>query len=586
MEGTMAQPEVSSGANFGSEQPGSMYWSAAHKLAFERLTFAVTSGAPMTVFVGREGTGRTRLVRELIATNTSDCVIRLMNNPDGVAGEVFSDVLSAFNPKRAYSDDINRDREELLNLLQSLHAAGRFPVLVVDDADQMSNLYLGELCELCSQSVDGRPLLKLLLVGRPGTTDILSGVRPDLTGPAFTLECLSEKDVGGFLRARLDEIGLTDRALSKNAVSEAFILTSGIPARLNRLCEGLKQNATLTRFATKVDTREIDKAQMRKIGALVRINELGQKARDQGYLDNESDVDGATLVRRTGVEAEEGPLRDASDTGGAEQPDKARTGLGIKTLFVGGVIVVLGAGMLLLLPGSQAFFQDRLGTTQGEATEPSSIQEPSSENVALEATSAPAPDLAAEAKARVALIADALATTDSTATGQYLAALDLAETTPEAATVAYARAALAGHARSAYYLGQIYETGEGIPVDLTLARAWYRLAGPQIEGAANRLDDLQPSAAEGDANAPIPLFSNRTPDGYLELVWTSGQGPDPSAYRIELSSRTDDPVHHIPEMTISAVRVAAPDQVQEWRVIALTADGDDVAASPWMAIDP
>ncbi len=588
MEGIIAQPKISSGANSGSEQPGPIYWSQAHKLAFERLSFAATSGSPMTVFVGREGTGRTRLVRELIAKNTSDCVIRMMNNPKGLSGGVFSDVLSSFDPRRAYSDNVEQNRNELFGLLQSLHAADRYPVLVVDDADEMSNLYLGELCELCARSIDARPLLKLVFVGRPVMTDVLSGIRPDLMGPSFAMECMSKEDVRGFLQARLSQMGLPNQKLGKGAVAEAFALTSGIPARLELICEGLKRYTTLKQFVTKESKREIDKAQMREIGALVRINELSQKA-DALRHDEQHGVGIAGLANDAAqLEAEGGvgiPRKASVSEDGSDLATTSR-GFGRAMLIAAGVVVALGAGALLLLPGADAFFKDRLAGSQVVPATPSADvpqdTQPVSEPVTVPA---PEPEAPAEVVARIERIATALAGTEQTATGQYLAALDLAETAADAAAVAYARAALDGHARSAYYLGQIYETGEGVPVDLALAKQWYKEAGPEIEGAADRLRDM-PVATGGVPSEPIQLYSQRMPDGALTLIWTSGEGADPSGYRIELSSAAREVVKSIPLVKTSAIRVTAPDEALLWRVTALDQTNETEVASPWIAIGP
>lgn len=120
-------------------------------------------------------------------------------------------------------------------------------------------------------------------------------------------------------------------------------------------------------------------------------------------------------------------------------------------------------------------------------------------------------------------------------------------------------------------------------MDLALARVWYTRAKPGIDGAAARLEDMQPSTEGGAVSEPTPLYSNKMPDGSLELVWTSGEGADPSAYRIELSSTLSNTVLYTAELTTSAIRLKPPQAARIWRVIALDQNGGE-AASPWMEI--
>lgn len=569
MEGNRAQPTETSDRMTVSEQSGAMYWSQAHELARERLNFAAASRVPVTLFVGRSGTGRTRLVRELIATNTSSFVVRVLNSLDQLSGEVFSDVLTAFNPKRSPTATPAQSREELIKLLNSLHAARRFPVLVVDDAEQLSNLYLGALCDLCDKPVDQRPLMKLVLVGRPDLADILSGVRPDLVGPAFALDCMSEEDIGGYVRARLDSIGLQDRKLSKGAVRELFVLSNGIPAKLNAICDALKKHGSSDTQAA------IDKTQVRRIASLIKTPESDEQGSEVGGGQRHTPANAELMARANQVA---GILQNASESDRAEPaaPEPGKRASGRIAVLAAGVLAMVGGGAYLYKTG--VFSTDQAETPLSEV-----ITGTTNVSGTASVLRSFSPGTAAEAEARVARIATALAGAESTANAQYLAALDLAETAPEAAAVGYARAALSGHERSAYYLGQIYETGEGVPVDHALARIWYNRAASQIAGAAARLEDLQPSAEGGAITAPIPLFSKKMPDGTVELIWTSGEGADPTAYRIELSSTFSDTALYSGQVRSSAIRLRPPQAARTWRVVALDRNGREVA-SPWMEI--
>ena len=101
----------------------------------------------------------------------------------------------------------------------------------------------------------------------------------------------------------------------------------------------------------------------------------------------------------------------------------------------------------------------------------------------------------------------------------------------------YARAA-AGNRRAAFNLGQLYESGEGVPTNADLARAWYAAAG--LLAAQERLAEVKsPADRPASVRAPEPLFpakaSTLEPGSQkVDLVWTSAIEPKAVRYFVEL----------------------------------------------------
>ena len=159
-------------------------------------------------------------------------------------------------------------------------------------------------------------------------------------------------------------------------------------------------------------------------------------------------------------------------------------------------------------------------------------------------------------------------------------ALELAFVDREAAAVAFARAGIGGHPRAAYYLGQVYEAGDGVPVDLALSRAWYARAAETIPGAARRLEAIPEPEGDAAIGAPALLWGSRNPDGTVELVWTSAEGGDPDGYLVQLAATADGAPIHAEHVAVSAARLEPPAEAAYWRVRALGADGRN-AVSEW-----
>ena len=572
MEGTKAHPTSKAGANSGSKESGWVYWSQVHKLAFERLRFAVTSRAPLTIFIGRTGTGRSRLIVELIAVDTPGFEIAAFQNPHSLPGEVYSDVLSTFEPDRVHPD-AESNRLELIKLLKSFHASRRFPVLIVDDAQQLSDTYLKVLCSLCEENIASRPMLKLVVVGSVGLTDILLDIRPDLTGPAFVLDTMSEEDVAGYIRARLSRLGVSEVNVTDDALKEMFLQTGGIPAKANIICNGIQKRAAEQTLI------EIDRGYVRMVASELRSYRT-DKTSGENRRETSASVLDQPIPRRL---ADDMQNRSAAVFSQPNNTCKTWRLPGRKTAIAVAFLILAGASIASFLALSDKSIEEQFSLLKSEDAEnPKSVINSSSRVARGE--NGDEIKKANAAQSRVSKMSDALADTEPTANGLYQAALKLSGTAADAAVVSYARAALAGHERSAYYLGQIYETGEGVPVDHALAVAWYKLAAPKIRGAADRLSEIHPKTQTGVLAEPVQLYSNLSTDGFAEIVWTSSEGLDPSRYRVEFSAADGSAILDIPDIEVSAVRMMVPSDVRQWRVVAIDDHGGQEVASPWIEI--
>jgi type II secretory pathway predicted ATPase ExeA len=156
------------------------------------------------------------------------------------------------------------------------------------------------------------------------------------------------------------------------------------------------------------------------------------------------------------------------------------------------------------------------------------------------------------------------------------------------AVVAFSRAAIRGHARSAYYLGQIYETGDGVPADTALARAWYALAGDHAR-ARQRLTELAEQRVSfeqnGESQADLPpqlAFAERSSAGILDLVWIADRGAESAdGYIVELAEAPEGSPVLRAFAEVSALRFAYPDTDELWwRVTPV----GRTAASSWQRV--
>lgn len=159
---------------------------------------------------------------------------------------------------------------------------------------------------------------------------------------------------------------------------------------------------------------------------------------------------------------------------------------------------------------------------------------------------------------------------------------------PQAA-IWYARAAANGNRRAAYNLGQLYARGQGVPRNVDLARAWF--VASNLPAARSRLATVRRRATTtGTLSAPTliapgPWKTSGPQPAAVELVWTSGQQPEPVRYFVELRAIDAAGSRELFSSFVetSSLKVTLPDTAAAlaWRVLAVARKEGRYAASDW-----
>ncbi|SPH24254.1 hypothetical protein DEA8626_03305 [Defluviimonas aquaemixtae] len=639
-------------------------------LAFDRLGFAIKSRAPLTVFTGVDGTGRTTLLRELVERNKEDMLIGMLSDPDELAGAPSAAVLRTFGEPQPPAPE-EYHREELSRLLDASAEVGSTPVLLIDDADRLSDETLRAVCRLIEGGSGERPEIKLILAGPPELFEWLYRRSQLLVGPTFELTAMSKEDTAGYVGHILKSAGMKPGLFDAEALSEIHRRTGGVPVKINAVCEGCLNQACEEGVA------EIGRGLVRRVvithgtRGLIHQLEIEREAEPRFEVPDEMpDFDAsAPLSTTAGVplvpESQPTPAipREPAEAGVAPKEPTAQRQHGAslanalkafkKTPGASSTVEPrvrsrIGALSALARPAPGESSLERLRRKMSSEPDRSAPMRPESATVSRERHAAPSPRgrrrsiLAGSASAvllvavgaalwsapdgslrngletvklqtvslfggasemraqsalsavperappavldRIARIRAAVAGVPDDAGARFRQAIEAAGEDAEIAVVSYARAALVGHDRAAYYLGQIFETGEGVPVDRSLARAWYKQAGSDFSGAVKLLGALPPPEIQGALSAPIQLYGGQEPSGSVELIWTSGEGRDPTYYRVELADAQGRTAMSAQPLTISALRLTVPEGVLRWRVVAVSDDPAAEATSPWLPI--
>lgn len=220
--------------------PSFLYLSKHHGFALNMLRYGVQSGAGFCVLTGEVGSGKTLLVRQLLASVQDEVSVGLLNSLPRDADDLLRWVCMAFG--------IDHDAQNVVNLYQALvdfllreYAAGKRAVLIVDEAQNLGFDMLEHL-RLLSNVNDGKHLvLQTILVGQPELLETLRS--PQLRqfaqriGIDYHLKPLGLEDCMAYVRHRLAIAGGDASLFTPEAVAMAYQASGGIPRLINQLCD-------------------------------------------------------------------------------------------------------------------------------------------------------------------------------------------------------------------------------------------------------------------------------------------------------------------------------------------------------------
>lgn len=603
--------------------PAFLYWTDQHRRAFDLVCMSLLRRAPIAVITGEVGTGKTTLLQALIHEISSDFEVGLLSNVVGDSGDLLRWILTAFGHESAPTTHAEAMRD-VEALLRRYWEEGRRSVLIIDEAQNVSDSGIETLRLLTNLDVGKCAPLSLVVAGQPELRDRIAGPKYSAfrqrLGASFHLGPMTLGETIGYVRNRIASAGGREDMFSHEAVEAVFRRAQGVPRLTNLLCD-------LCLVAAFVDERQEVDGELAE-SALAESLALGGLG---GLPAEAADAHAKVMMRQAGAPravrtvqtqpraqtADAGPSFGAGPFGGARpsappalrvvagSTDRADEALPVAPpplrLTERAVPVSLAEAatsepapnVSVEKAGSRAghIFRQALGSVAGLAVAASLAgvalilpasgtdggQVPLAEAALLsghfgaQGTAAVAP---ATAEGTLGVVELRLAPRDPKGAGPlFERALEKANVNASSAAIDYARAATRGHGRAAYYLAQMYETGDGLPFAPATAWTWYAAATDEVPAAADHLDDLASLGAAADSFA-TPVFS-AVEGQIVELVW-QGQG----SFVVELAAHPGDTMQMVHSTALTAVRLEAPADAAWWRVRAIGAE-----ASDWVRLD-
>ena len=220
--------------------PGFLYMSDKHRMAFTLLEYGLMNHAGFTVISGDIGAGKTTLIRHLLDNMDREHTVGLISNTHRTFGELLHWVLLAFNLDHANLSKVEM-YQRFVDFIIDEYAHNRRTVLIVDEAQNMSAETLEELRMLSNVNADKDQALQVILVGQNELRDTLR--RPDLVQFAqrisvdYHLQPLSEEETANYIHHRLKVAGGHPDIFTDLACQAVHRYSNGVPRLINLLCD-------------------------------------------------------------------------------------------------------------------------------------------------------------------------------------------------------------------------------------------------------------------------------------------------------------------------------------------------------------
>ena len=217
--------------------PEFFYASGAHRLGYSVLEYGLRHDCPLSVLTGDVGSGKSTLVERLIHQAGPEFEVGVVRNTHAAFGDVVNWVADAFD----CAGNADTSYRQVIRHLEGVVAQGRKPVLIIDEAQNLSLDNLEAIRLLTNLRIGPCGSLQVMLVGQPELHGLLR--RPELrqllqrVSADFNLRRLDQEQVADYVRHRESVAGRETSAFADEAVSRIAQHSRGIPRVVNTLCD-------------------------------------------------------------------------------------------------------------------------------------------------------------------------------------------------------------------------------------------------------------------------------------------------------------------------------------------------------------
>jgi len=300
-----------------SPDPAFLYLSKHHARAKAYMESTIWFTDGFVVITGEIGSGKTTLIETFLRELEKDVVVAQVAQTQVSPIEFLQAVLVQFG----FSPFKMRKAELLATLNQFLveqYAAGRKVLLIVDEAQNLSNRVLEEIRLLSGVETTKEKVLRIILAGQPELNDKLESAEmvqlAQRVRLRFHLTALTPEDTQAYILHRLEVAGSHGRKIFTDDTYPIISrYTGGVPRLINTLCDTAMMGAYAL-DKERVSVKELKAAieELRWVEFASRTNRMRvavAAAAPPPRPIGPNDVLARIIVAHSGERVEERPLR-------------------------------------------------------------------------------------------------------------------------------------------------------------------------------------------------------------------------------------------------------------------------------------
>lgn len=221
--------------------PHYLYLSVRHREALAHLLYGVNEGPGFVLLTGEVGTGKTTLCRCLIEQLPDSVDVAFLLNPRVSAIELLAALFDELRISYDHDFSLKDFIDTLYSYLLTAHSVGRRTVLILDEAQNLSQEVLEQVRLLTNLETTSHKLLQIILVGQPELKTLLKQTNLRQLSQRITaryhLLPLPAKDIQAYINHRLAVSGARGPLFNKAAVKEVHRYSGGVPRLINIICD-------------------------------------------------------------------------------------------------------------------------------------------------------------------------------------------------------------------------------------------------------------------------------------------------------------------------------------------------------------
>jgi general secretion pathway protein A len=223
-----------------SPDPDFLWLGEKHAEALAGLEYGILENKGFLLLTGEIGTGKTVLINALIKLINQKVVVANIQDPKLELTDFYNRLAYKFKMDRRYEKkgDFLIHFEEFLI---KTYRHSKDVLLIIDEAQRLTNDLLEEIRVLSNIELDNRKLINIFFIGQ---SELKKMLLEEMNRPLeqritynYHLDPLNEQETASFIEHRLNVAGASRKFFTDKAICEIHNFSQGIPRLINIICD-------------------------------------------------------------------------------------------------------------------------------------------------------------------------------------------------------------------------------------------------------------------------------------------------------------------------------------------------------------